>query len=964
MRSSNMNSRVPEPVLSAETHCGLEIESILRIRPLLRKEREDAVMLEPLETMRDGPETVVLNPMHPSLTSPGANSSLRNRADSDSTSLNVPVEYHYNHVLPDTTNQDKLYYTLGHPIASDTMRSLKTAAASRSYGPLKTMSHLIVCLGVANSGKTYTCFGGTTIPKRRAAQDGLVPRLMDSLFSQSKHNTGGTARGFAVQISMIQVTQLVSSKSSIDTTSCQLHDLLALAKAKMGDTPSKVKNNMTVRNMAARFERAVSSPGGRKSPKGSKEEANTELNAENPKPTIESARDATQAREMLQNGLTASERLSKGNQNFHICITMQPVLDGNKYGDKIVVLDMAGLEKEKRGGGSSSRKNDNVSSLNQSATAAVMRCLRVMTHNDNVANGKGNAVGLAGADDDVSEISFVSQAKDPVGRKLKPVPFRQHKITMLLNPLFTKSSYVKVKIILAAYPGHTDLQQKRMLMQDVELLHGSTLVPPLSAIVETGLDTVRTPSRPDSQYAQDDSSSSSVENDPPPTDVNIRPTDRVYEREGPVRARAFKSPPIGAKMPKHYSGVTSKAVRVEKIENRFTSKPRIQRHVQPSAPTFPEISTPREEISDFPGVDIPTSIDKKKKVVVGRRSIEQDHTTPYPSAPNEIKCDPNVPLGADKKRHPIVGSNIALYANEPKEIKDEGKLEIHEMGDVAESSNQQSPILRSNTGRLPLERSSLENSVSRAWKEDEKKKQHQDATIIQKPIKPQTTNQNETVQPHYHPSFLYEAHTDSAFNNQEDQSLQIKKLERKLQEAMQEKHALERVCAQLEKENAELRNEAREAGRKVLQSKWTEQDEEEFMASRRMRREAQNLIKAPIQEHLEKVNYIYEIKNQWCLTNKRHFSLQLPDQFQRAPALDQRDKAKKEAEANQNDKDDQHVIRQTRSEDVECVRGKRLSFGVAKPRSSLVSLPQKTIPEPPKGLSALKRLTARRASNY
>ena len=345
-----MNSRVSEPVSNADTHCKIEIESVLRIRPLLKKEREDVVVMEPQRAVRsDGPETVVLNPLHNSLASPVAGSSVRNRAESDSTTNNIPVEYHFNHVLPDTTNQDKIYYTLGLPIASDTMNSLKAVASSRSYASQskKTKSHLLVCIGVSNSGKTYTCFGGTTIPKRRAASDGLVPRLLDSLFSQSKHYAGSSSKGFAVQLSMVQVTQ----PKGADSNACQIHDLLGFAKnSKMSDTSPKRKGNLTVRNMAARFERAIPSPVGRKNNNNNKEseELSTQLDAENPKPTIENCRDATQARELLQNGLNASEKIANGNQNFHLYISMQPVIDGTKYGDKIVILDMAGLEREKR----------------------------------------------------------------------------------------------------------------------------------------------------------------------------------------------------------------------------------------------------------------------------------------------------------------------------------------------------------------------------------------------------------------------------------------------------------------------------------------------------------------------------------------------------------------------------------------------------------------------------------------
>jgi hypothetical protein len=915
MRSSNMNSRVPEPVLSAEMHCGLQIESVLRIRPMLRKEREDVVLIEVLEnTGNNGTETVVLNPLHPSLMSPVAGNSLRNRADSDSTAINVPVEYHFNHILPETSNQDKLYYTIGHPIASDIMKSLKTAAASRSYGPKETKCHLLICMGVVNSGKTYTCFGGTTIPKRRTAQDGLVPRLMDSLYSQSKHNTGGMSSGFAIQLSMIQVIQPTSGKSSIDTSACQVQDLLAFAKTKTAETPSK--RNATVRNMAAKFERAVSSPSGGKSPKAKEEVA--ELNPDNPKPTIACVRDATQAREMLQSGLSASEKLSKGNQNFHLFVTLQPVIDGTKYGDKIVVLDMAGLEKEKRGAGISTRRADNVSSLNQTATAAVLRCLRVLTHNDNISKGKSNVIGFSGTDDDVSEISFVSQAKNPMKKQLKPVPFRQHKITMLMSPLFAKSSSVKVNLILAAYPGHSDLQQKRMLMQDVELLHGSSLVTPLATIVETGLDRRKPLSHFADQGIDDETTLCSADNRDPCEYENLGLPEHKLEKQVVVRAQPFSSNQSSApKMPRHYSGVTSKAVRVP-------SKPRVQRQVQPSAPSCPEISTPQEGISDFPGVDIPSSIDRNKIKNNKRRSIEFARL--------------ERPTGRTAENQDYLNTD---------------RDELHDIQDEAKSCNKPPNFCSSGNGRSPLEQLSIENLESR--------QKHDDKAASARKSKPTTLDNTLEQHTPQAEDRLYSALETSHTSNSD---AQLQRLERRLQETMQEKDALARICTQLEKENSQLKNEVREAGRSVLQSKWTNQDEEEFMASRRMRREAQNLIKTPIQEHLEKVNYIYGIKNQWCMTNKRHFALQFPNQFQRAPALDLRDMAKKEAEIANIEPDDQHAIQRTQSADVRCVGGKRLSYGISKARFSLISPNKKTIPEPPKGLLKLKRLTARRFSNH
>ena len=221
------------------------------------------MILEPVKSStRRGPATVVLHPVHGSITSP-VGASLRNRALSDGTThQNTPSEYHFNHVLPDSTSQDKIYYTLGLPIATASMTALK-AASRPTYSPRASVSHLLVCMGVANSGKTYTAFGGSTIPKRRASQDGVVPRLVDSLFSQSKHHASVGSKGFAVEISMVQVSHCKGN----DPHACHLHDLLGSSSSSSAPsgrqeggrffaTPRKGK--LGVRSMAARFENAIS----------------------------------------------------------------------------------------------------------------------------------------------------------------------------------------------------------------------------------------------------------------------------------------------------------------------------------------------------------------------------------------------------------------------------------------------------------------------------------------------------------------------------------------------------------------------------------------------------------------------------------------------------------------------------------------------------------------------------------
>lgn len=1005
--------RVPNSVVHAastpESHCDVKLESVLRIRPLLKKERDDAVLLEPQKVvMRNAPDVAILNPLHLHLTSPLTSSgSLRARLDStDSTTQNVATEYHFNHVLPESTSQDKIYYTLGLPIVTATMASLKTVESGGSSSSAKApKSHLLICMGVANSGKTFTCLGGATIPKRRASQDGLIPRLLDSLFSQSKHHANGSSKVFGVQISMVQVLQ---PKGGNDSNASQIHDLLAPPSAScasknklFGSSPTRV-NNLTVRNMAARFEKAVQSPLARQDTKvSSSEDGTAELDAENLRPTIQTCKDVTHAREVLQNGLNASQKITKGNQNFHLYITMQPVVDGVKFGDKISILDMAGLEREKRG--QSSRGKDSVASMNQAASAAVLNCLRTMLHNVNIRTGNSNTLDVASADDEVSEISFVSQQKDPTKSQLKSVPFRQHKVTMLLNPLFATSASVKVTLVLAAYPGHVDLPQKRMLLQDIELLHGSTLaLASNNAAAETGLTRLGSLSASSSSSDDQDESNGRFRDGKVPNDMcgihridskdsaarslyltssssssyqesvntdshspqrephsvscipgrskNIR-TERpaatnILTVVEPNTARILRN--VARKAPRVEPEVGNNSHRVRSTMDRVVKKknePTMELRVTPSAPNFCDIHTShdippnRHVVSDFPGVSLPLPLDDAY-------SLSPNNAFPSYSNSRRMNHDDRmIPAIEDQYERGAkqVNSTQTKYISESKEL-----LKSPLGGSSLENAGP--PIYLEKT----LARGSPHKVKNHgaAYSTSTEKVPHEDKLFVKSDDSIRTTfhNRIEDHDAHMSPSMLLvEPHSPP----HQDKG-QIAKLESKLKQTMQEKKALEQICSQLERENAHLKKGARDTGRMLTQMQWTDQDEKEFQASRRLRLESQNLIKAPVRSHMESVNYIYEIKNQWSMTNKPHFSLRFPNHFQRATVLDVRDKEKEQTKMTKNDVSPTKPDLESDPTQSTMITGKKLTYG--NPRMSLTPPKISAPPLEPRGLAALKRV--------
>lgn len=832
-------------------HGHVDVESVLRLRPLLKKEREESVVLEPRRGVaRNAPATVVLNPPRVSVSSPAAGS-LRSRADSDGTMYSIPVEYHFNHVLPENTTQDKIYYSLGLPMATEAMSSLTKKSSSHSQKQSK--NHLLISMGVASSGKTYTCFGGTTIPKRRASQDGLVPRLVDSLFSQSKHHANGDNRGFAVQISMMQVSQTKGN----DAKACKIHDLLGAPEKKKSSTIRASSPTIkSVRSMAAKFEKAlpaVASP--MRSPLLKSAEC-AEVDPEDPQPAIQVCHDVAQAREVLQNGLDASRRAAKGNQNHHLLVVLQPAVNNTQYGDKIAVLDMAGLEKGKR---QKSRQKD-VVGMNEAASGAVLNCLRTMIHNTNIRDGKGAPIDVV--DDLASEISCVSQEKDPYQARMKTVPFRQHLVTMLLNPFFSTSHSTKVTLVMAAYPGHADYAEKKGLLQDMELLCGSALLA-ANAMVSTGFERENSVMKTiltevESEYDEESS---------------VQPSKKWHPKE---------------RVSENFYPSSTLPDDVGKIERPPAYAPSF---VKPSAhpsektqPSAPELASPSrkagvlETLSDFPGVNIPRS--REKKNIVGR------HIVPSAMSGGKKSMPPAF--------HPPTG-------------------ERH-MGKGARPETYEGADRHGNQGhRVPLSRSSLENAENQEQRRlsyGNKTESSPSRTLsttrkLQAPvvqerivIKEHRLKKRGTPSKSESRSKTPNGPNDrSRYHGRDDQEMRIQELETKLQEIIQQKRAADKKNTELQKENDKLKSTLNEAGRQGKRRIWTSKDEEEFLENRKLRLEDQTLVKAPLFAHLTHVDYVYDIKNQWAMSDKPQFNLQFPSHFQRAPDLNIRDKLSEEQEA-------------------------------------------------------------------
>jgi hypothetical protein len=481
---SNNHSHSHAPV-------SVEFETVVRIRPFLKKEREDSIVLEKLvqpialpkhtpsgnhqqqQQQQHGSSSVVLHPLPKKqepeqlLLSPSAalvSQTLSPEAAaraSASTSANNnnrhnvltahDLEFQLDHALSADANQEKVYYSLGLPVALSVMEPLRrqsvplvTATAATTTGNStsstassptpnavavavpKKKTHLMIGMGVAGSGKTFTCWGGGPISKRAAPTDGLIPRFVDSLFSQSQHNlTKRKTETFGVNLSILQVNQSISTTLTSAATrggakhhkkpdECTMHDLLQPINAKRSMSAAMSASSSS---LSLHFGRAVSggtasvgSHGGN-SVSGSglggggassqyynslDEPVSVEQDEDSPdmytvNAQVRTCKTAEQAREALQTAVQNSRKLSNAKRyQSHILVKLQPVLLDSRgrivqSGGMVAVLDMAGADVQSSSNMRASKRSKDAIPSSRDAHAAIFHCLRTLQHNQHHA---------------------------------------------------------------------------------------------------------------------------------------------------------------------------------------------------------------------------------------------------------------------------------------------------------------------------------------------------------------------------------------------------------------------------------------------------------------------------------------------------------------------------------------------------------------------------------------------------
>lgn len=489
-------SRTDHDVTDREPRA-FEFRTVLRLRPLLKKEREDPILLDPLPS--SDATTVVLHPPPPKQGDLMSPSSELVRQTIDPTTLALQdSDFRLDHVWPTETTQDKLYFSTGLPMALAAMEPLK-ADPQGAHQPSR-VDHLIIGMGVSGSGKTYTCLGGGTIHnKRKKESDGLVPRILDSFFSQSKHHICNK-RGlyFAVNLRILLVKQ---HKHKPDDGA--IHDLLqpvaprsfsissvsslslasAAAKSPVIQNIKSVQTGPLMKHLSGSTTTKTNSShySSLDEPVFVEQDSEAEFHVVNGQ--VRACRTGEDAREALQVAMASAYRLSSKRHQSHVLVSMQPVLMDKqgttvlRCGGTLAVLDMAGYTSLPTQ--TNNRAKESLPARFD-AHAALLRCLRTIQENEGIRSGRN--------EDDVGK-SPTPQSTFSRERRmsLRKIPFRQHKLTMLLQPILSNkiSERTTVTLLLTAYPGHRDYMEKKALLNEVKGFRGSLL--PFDAAAKTGL---------------------------------------------------------------------------------------------------------------------------------------------------------------------------------------------------------------------------------------------------------------------------------------------------------------------------------------------------------------------------------------------------------------------------------------------------------------------------------------------
>eukprot|EP00979_Chaetoceros_neogracilis_P015175 scaffold5451_cov245-Chaetoceros_neogracile.AAC.2 len=443
---------------SSKTSTAVEFETILRMRPLSQEEEGDEIALT---LPKRYPNTVRLHALKEKL------SATPRQKNKKSDSQGKPLEYHFDRIIDSENTQDDMYNEMGGLVmAQNALGPLLFATKANGNEESEVKNHVLFSLGVTNSGKTFTLLGCEDGVKEN---EGMIPRLIDDLFLPERNDSlhsmlvkaASNCSNTTIDPSMVH---LELELSMVHIHKDQVFDMLSSYAARR-----KNKRISNVSKMINTFETTSKGQQSMQELKISLDERSQDFVV---RPNVVTCKTSIKAREVMNAGMeqniTAATKFNKHSSRGHTLITLQPVMtfniDGNKSdtvpGASITIIDMAGIERTGINDMNKLAIRESIS-IN-SSISAVLQCLRsIKSQHDSPSSTTGS--------------------KAPSKRALKVIPYRENKLTMLMQPLFSggmhhglkaKRLITNVKVLLSVYPGARDYNEKEYLLSDLEHLKG------------------------------------------------------------------------------------------------------------------------------------------------------------------------------------------------------------------------------------------------------------------------------------------------------------------------------------------------------------------------------------------------------------------------------------------------------------------------------------------------------------
>ncbi len=508
---------------ASQVHVGVDFQSVLRIRPFNEDERK-------------GGDTQ--NVFHCNRRSRDGNSKNRHGCDDDGVcSANAnectstvrmcnplnggnAMDYHFDSILGADCGQEETYETIGgQTMALDALNPILLGGGGviggnamglnvNSMG-IEARHHVIISMGVSNSGKTFTIFGpgcddehssdiGSVTTVLNKEDEGIVPRLIDDLFICGQ-DSDPSLRGMLIQSSNVVGDDSTEPQLELELSMVHLHndhifDMLTPQSKptdvmeKRGKRPSNVSKMIESFEISGSARSSLNSLGRMDELRIFQDRQTQDFVVE---PTIVHCPTSTYAREVLHRGLmqntVKSTKLNKTSSRGHTIVTLRPVLKTgsgqiSSVGGSITIMDLAGIENTKQSAvlGPSMRESVSINS----SISAMMQCLRSIKANQEQVHN----------DNDLENVEN-KWKKNGTSKQLKMVPYRENKLTKLMQPLFSGSirsptssnkSYhgvapniskmrTVVQMFISVYPGMKDFNEKKSLLQDIDSLRGLSL---------------------------------------------------------------------------------------------------------------------------------------------------------------------------------------------------------------------------------------------------------------------------------------------------------------------------------------------------------------------------------------------------------------------------------------------------------------------------------------------------------